>query len=37
MKSRIDKKWVAMAVLGGFTQIQKKEVIVLVNEAENAS
>ena len=37
MKARIDEKWVAMTVLGGFTRIQKKEVIVLANEAENAS
>ena len=35
MKARIDEKWVAMT--GGVTQIQKKEVIILVNEAENAS
>ena len=37
MKARIDGKWVAMAVLGGFAQIQNNKVIVLVNEAENAS
>lgn len=37
MKARIDNKWIAMALLGGFAQIDNNKVIILVNDAEKAT
>jgi F-type H+-transporting ATPase subunit epsilon len=37
LKARIDNKLTALAVLGGFAQIDNNRVTVLVNDAEKAS
>lgn len=37
MKVRINNKWTAMALMGGFAQIDNNQIIILVNEAEKAS
>lgn len=37
MKARINNEWIAMALLGGFAQIEDNKVIVLVLGAEKAS
>jgi F-type H+-transporting ATPase subunit epsilon len=37
MKARIDSTWIAMALLGGFAQIENNKVIILVLGAEKAS
>lgn len=34
---RSKKKWISLALMGGFSLIQQNTIIVLVNEAENAS
>ncbi|CAM6054639.1 unnamed protein product [Sphagnum tenellum] len=37
MKVRINNKWIAMALMGGFAQINNNQITILVNEAEKAS
>ena len=37
MKVRIQSQWTAMALMGGFAQIENNQLIILVNEAEKAS
>lgn len=37
MKVRIDSKWTAVALMGGFAQIENNQMTILVNEAEKAS
>jgi F-type H+-transporting ATPase subunit epsilon len=37
MKIRIDSKWTAMALMGGFAMIDNNQMTILVNEAEKAS
>jgi F-type H+-transporting ATPase subunit epsilon len=37
MKIRIDSKWTAMALMGGFAMIDNNQMTILVNEAEKAN
>lgn len=37
MKVRINNTWAAIALMGGFAQIENNELTILVNEAEKAS
>lgn len=37
MKVRIGGKWTALALMGGFAQIDNNQMTILVNEAEKAS
>jgi F-type H+-transporting ATPase subunit epsilon len=37
MKLRIANKWTAVALMGGFAQIDQNQITILVNEAEKAN
>jgi F-type H+-transporting ATPase subunit epsilon len=37
MKVRINSQWTAVALMGGFAQIENNQMTILVNEAEKAS
>jgi len=37
MKLRIGNKWSAVALMGGFAQIDQNQITILVNEAERAT
>nr|QKQ14605.1 CF1 epsilon subunit of ATP synthase [Zygnema circumcarinatum] len=37
MKVRINNKWIAVALMGGFAQIENNQMTILVNEAEKAT
>jgi F-type H+-transporting ATPase subunit epsilon len=37
IKIRIDSKWTAMALMGGFAMIDNNQMTILVNEAEKAN
>lgn len=37
MRVRMDNTWIAMALMGGFAQIDNNQITILVNEAEKAN
>jgi F-type H+-transporting ATPase subunit epsilon len=37
MRVRADREWVAIALMGGFAEVENDEVIILVNGAERGS